>query len=154
MNWTFVRFLREKLRFKGKRTRSIADNRESQNIIGPDTRVSGQLTLSGSLRIDGIFEGQLDSKNKVVIGEQAKFSGHLRASEASNYGAIKGQVMTQMLTLKSNSKTKADIFTPQLFIELGAQFDGQCNMDSLITASSQEANRTLGLTSQKKSFAV
>jgi cytoskeletal protein CcmA (bactofilin family) len=74
------------------------------------------------------------SNGKVVIGQQGVVEGDIICNSADISGKVKGTIRVDELTsLKATSRLEVELYTKQLFIEVGAIFTGKCDM-------SQKAN--------------
>lgn len=99
------------------------------NLIGSGTEITGDVTCNGDVRIDGILNGNLQTKGKVVIGETGKANGEVSCKNADISGKIEGKIIvSELLSLKPSSFISGDIATNKLAIEPGARFTGNCNM--------------------------
>lgn len=102
------------------------------NMIGPGTRIVGDIETNGDIRIDGNIDGNVHSKGKVVIGNNGVVKGEITCKNAEISGAITGKISaTELLSLKSNSKINGEIKTGKLSIEPGAIFTGACSMEAV-----------------------
>ncbi len=103
----------------------------SINILGAGTVVKGDITANGDFRIDGILNGKINAKGKLVIGATGSVEGEITCQNADFSGNVKGKVnVAELLSLKSTAKIIGDLIINKLSIEPGAQFSGSCNMDS------------------------
>jgi cytoskeletal protein CcmA (bactofilin family) len=103
----------------------------SQNInrISEGTEIVGTITTFGDIRIDGILEGNLTSKGRIVIGEKGRIKGELNCRQVDIWGTLEGSLYASEITnLKSMSTVTGDIKTLKLCIEVGALFNGTCTM--------------------------
>jgi len=99
------------------------------NLISAGTVVKGDIEAMGDIRIDGKVIGTLKSNGKVVIGQQGVVEGDIVCKNADISGNAKGTVRVEELTsLKATSRLEVELFTKQLFIEVGAIFTGKCDM--------------------------
>ncbi len=99
------------------------------NIIGGGTVITGTLTTTGDIRIDGSVTGTVTSKAKVVMGEGSRIAGDVYCQNADISGIVEGNIFVdELLTLKSTAKIIGDISTKKLIIEVGAGFNGACHM--------------------------
>ena len=109
-----------------------SNNQESpvrNNLIGNGTTIKGEITATGDIRVDGTIIGTMKSTGKVVIGQQGIVEGDIVCNSADISGRVKGTVRVEELTtLKSTSRLEVELFTKQLFIEVGAIFTGRCDM--------------------------
>lgn len=115
-----------------------SSNQEQQpgrnNLIGNGTTIKGEIVATGDIRIDGTVIGTVKSTGKVVIGQQGVVEGEIICNSADISGRVKGIVRVEELTsLKSTSRLEVELYTKQLFIEIGAIFTGKCDMSQKIT---------------------
>ena len=104
------------------------------NIIGPGTKINGDLSSEGDFRVDGAIEGHVTVKQRLVLGESGTITGDIDARDATIAGYIKGNVtVSETLVLKANSKIDGDIATGKIIIESGASFNGRCSMNAHVT---------------------
>lgn len=101
----------------------------SVSRISTGTRITGDLSSSNDLRIDGKFEGRIISKGRIVIGETAEVSGEIVCSNADIWGRLKGDIYVKdTLSLKKGSKADGNLNIKRIIVELGASFNGVCKM--------------------------
>lgn len=99
------------------------------NMIGPGTKIKGDIETNGDIRTDGSIEGNISSKGKVVVGPNGVVKGEIHCTNCEVLGNVNGKVfVSELLSLKSSSKLHGDIKTGKLSIEPGAIFTGTCNM--------------------------
>jgi len=99
------------------------------NLISNGTEITGDVKSNGDIRIDGVLSGNLTTKGKVVIGPTGKAKGEVFCKNSEVSGTIEGKIcVSQLLTLKADSKIIGDIITFKLSIEPGAKFTGNCKM--------------------------
>lgn len=102
----------------------------SVNIIGPMTKLEGNLKCNGDIRIEGSIKGSIDCSGKLVIGNTGEVDGDISCRNGDFSGKIKGQVnVNELLVLKSTVIMEGDMNTGKLAIEPGARFSGKCTMD-------------------------
>lgn len=112
------------------------------NMIGPGTKIVGNIETNGDIRIDGSIDGNILSKGKVVIGPNGIVKGEIQCSNSEVSGNINGKiVVTELLSLKATSKINGDIKTGKLTIEPGAIFTGTCNMGGSQVGGSPEKKK-------------
>ncbi len=99
------------------------------NLISNGTEITGDVKSNGDIRIDGLLTGNLTTKGKVVIGPTGKVKGEVYCKNSEVSGTVEGRIcVSQLLTLKTDSKILGDIITFKLSIEPGAKFTGNCKM--------------------------
>ncbi|WP_316931592.1 polymer-forming cytoskeletal protein [Flavimarina sp. Hel_I_48] len=107
------------------------DPNNNQNRISQGTKIVGDITSSGSFRVDGEFEGTIKSSGKVVIGETGTLKGTLHSSEVEVEGKIEGKiVVSELLSLRSTARVQGEVITSKLAVEPGATFNASCDMNS------------------------
>jgi len=105
------------------------DNGVAVNLINQGTEITGDIKSSGDIRIDGILNGNMVTKGKVVIGPTGRVKGEVECKNSEVSGIVDGKItVTQLLNLKSSSKIIGTIITNKLSIEPGALFTGNCSM--------------------------
>ena len=103
------------------------------NLIGNGTTIKGEIEAAGDIRVDGTIIGSVKSTGKIVVGQQGVVDGDLICSSADISGHVKGNIrVDELTTLKSTSRTDAELYTKQLFIEVGAIFTGKCDMSQKV----------------------
>jgi cytoskeletal protein CcmA (bactofilin family) len=105
------------------------DNSAAVNLISQGTEITGDIKSTGDIRIDGVLNGNLVTKGKVVIGPTGRIKGEVECKNSEVSGAIDGKIsVSQLLNLKVSSKINGTIVTNKLSIEPGAMFTGNCIM--------------------------
>ena len=105
------------------------DNSAAVNLISQGTEITGDIKSTGDIRIDGVLNGNLVTKGKVVIGPTGRIKGEVECKNSEVSGVIDGKIsVTQLLNLKVSSKINGTIVTNKLSIEPGALFTGNCSM--------------------------
>lgn len=99
-----------------------------ESLLGMNSSFKGELNGRGTLRVDGMVEGQLDA-DYVILSESAEVKGEIKAKRILIGGKMDGNVRAEELVeIKSNGKVLGDIFTPKLAIIEGAEFSGKVEM--------------------------
>ena len=114
----------------------------SINIIGKGTKIVGDITSVGDVRIDGLLTGNIVISGKLVLGPNGVVEGNITSVNAEFEGEVKGTVnISETLSLKSTAKINGDIITTKLMIEPGALFTGSCNMGAKVKNMVQNTER-------------
>lgn len=98
-------------------------------VIGKNTSAEGNIKTQGTIRIDGNFNGQIDVKGNIVIGESAKLEADISTENIVISGEVKGNITAKgQMQLTSTAKLYGDIEVQNLIIDDGAIFEGKCKM--------------------------
>ena len=109
--------------------KSIQTEVKTLNTISRDTSVKGDIESSGDIRIEGVLEGNLNCKGRVVVGPEATIKGVIRCKIGDVMGTIEGEISVEdLLSLKSTCLVKGDISMGKLSVEPGARFTGKSSM--------------------------
>lgn len=97
------------------------------NIISPGTRIEGEVFSNGDIRVDGVVDGYLNTKAKVVVGPKGIIKGELICESADVTGKIDGKIsIKNELYLKSSAHITGELITNKLVVESGAFINGNC----------------------------
>ena len=100
-----------------------------ENVFGASKRFEGRLTSDGNIRVDGVFEGSIETAGNVIIGEQARVMADIVANGVQVWGAVKGNITAAgRLEILSSGRVWGDIKVAALLIDEGGIFRGQCTM--------------------------
>jgi cytoskeletal protein CcmA (bactofilin family) len=108
---------------------SIANVNEVSTIVGAGTEVTGRLNAEKTIRIDGLFNGDIISTDTVIVGETGKIKGVVKCRFLYVGGIVEGTVETsEKLEIASGGYINGEISTYTLVIDQGASFDGTSKM--------------------------
>lgn len=104
-----------------------------RNVIAKKTFIKGEINSDGDFRIDGVVEGVVKAKGRVIIGKEGKVEGAVECSNADVEGEVSGNLLVaNMLTLKSTAIVSGDVVIGKLTVEPGASFNATCNMKGVV----------------------
>ncbi len=105
------------------------DENEIDTILAEDIDFQGVLSFERPLMIKGKFRGEIKASGDLYIGPDALIEARIEANLVSARGAIKGDVIAHSrVELYSTATVNGDIVTPDLEIEGGCRFNGNCKM--------------------------
>ena len=100
-----------------------------RNVIAKNSTFVGEISSDGDFRVDGILEGTLKTKGKVIIGVDGFIKGTIEATNAEIEGKFSGELsIANILTIKAAANISGDIVVGKLSIEPGATFNASCLM--------------------------
>lgn len=106
--------------------------RTVEKLLDVDAEMTGNLVFKDpvNLRINGKFEGTLETKGNLIIGETAVVSAQITGEDVIIAGKVKGKIVALRLSLLSTAKVEGEIRTNKLIISEGALFEGVSHMVS------------------------
>jgi len=112
----------------GKRSNKPQNRIDS--LIGAGTKIEGNISFAGGLRVDGEIQGNVtavaDQASTLVVSEHASIEGEIRVSHLVANGAINGPVFAmESLELQSHSRVRGDVHYNTLEMHLGAIVEGR-----------------------------
>jgi cytoskeletal protein CcmA (bactofilin family) len=99
-----------------------------ETVIGPNCRLTGKLESDGGIRIEGIFEGTIETTGNLVVAESATVLAEIRAYNCSISGSVKGNVVANKVEITETGKVWGDLSINSLLLHEGAYLKGQTNM--------------------------
>ena len=114
---------------------------EVNALLGQGSEFEGKLTFEGTVRIDGKFTGEIFSDDTLIIGDGARVKAEIEVATVIVYGDVLGNIKAKTcVELHAPCKLKGNITSPQLVVDQGVLFDGNCQM----TSSSRAPQRSPG----------
>ena len=100
-----------------------------ETIIGSQTRFKGNVKTDKPLKIDGYFEGTIESTNLVIISETGEFKGDLSCRELQLVGSGDGKVnCSELIQFANTGKFVGDVITRSIITVPGSILHGTCKM--------------------------
>lgn len=114
---------------------SDKDNKNLEKIetrIGEQCNIIGTLTGGGTLKIEGMVEGDTNWNDDLIIGTLSIYNGNISCRNGNIAGKVTGNIIcSEILTIESSAKIIGDITTKKLVVKEGATVDGKCTMIEL-----------------------
>ena len=107
------------------------DEQEVEKILDVDASMQGTISFKDpvNLRINGSFEGKLDTRGNLTIGENAKVKANIHGDRIVIAGKIVGNIeASQSISIIPPAEIRGNLITPKLSISEGALLDGQISM--------------------------
>lgn len=116
------------------------DEKSIVTVLADDIIFKGTLSFKTSLMIKGTFEGEIDATGELVIGDKAVVKANIKSDTIVCYGRIEGNVEAKKsIIFARSSQITGDIKTPDLVIQSGCRFNGNCTMTSGAAPAAQPA---------------
>jgi cytoskeletal protein CcmA (bactofilin family) len=99
-----------------------------ESFIGMNSSFKGDIETKGTLRIDGMMEGNVNA-DWIILGEKASVKGDLTARGIIIGGRVEGNLQAKEIAeIKSKGQVFGDIRSSKLTIMEGGLFDGRSSM--------------------------
>jgi cytoskeletal protein CcmA (bactofilin family) len=99
--------------------------RAAPSVISADLVVTGTLSSTGDIQLDGRVDGDVHSAG-LVIGEKATIQGEVLADEVTVRGRVEGSIRARKILLCSTCHVEGNILHEAFAVEAGAFFEGNC----------------------------
>jgi cytoskeletal protein CcmA (bactofilin family) len=131
-----------------ERKKRTPPQKRIDSLIGAGTVVTGDVTFTGGLRIDGHVRGNVIAANgepsALVVSEKAKVDGEIRVSHVVINGEVNGPVVADdYLELQPKARVVGDVSYRTLEMHVGAVLRGRLNQAEPGTASVVELKRVI-----------
>lgn len=105
------------------------DKADIKAFLGPGSRFEGKLSFNEMVRLDGVFSGDIESSDTLVVGETAEIDGNIKVGALILSGKFKGEIKaTHVVELRAPANVEGQIETPSLKVEDKVIFNGQIVM--------------------------
>lgn len=96
------------------------------STIGQGSVFEGKFYISGSLRIDGKFEGEIKTDEELVVGETGRVKTDIAAKSVVVAGTVIGNIRAlEEVRLLETAKVLGDITAPAISIQRGVVAQGK-----------------------------
>ncbi len=98
-------------------------------VLGNETVFKGTLRFSRPLKIEGKYEGRIESDGFLYIEEGAEVRADIQVGSIVIGGIVYGDIIAkEKLEMLSTGRVVGDIKTARLKIADGVSFEGKCDM--------------------------
>lgn len=114
--------------FSGKKSNKPQNRIDT--LIGAGTKIEGNITFSGGLRVDGTILGNICAQNSesstLVLSETAHIEGEIRVSHMVINGTVNGPVyVAEYVELQPKAHITGDVHYKTVEMHLGARVEGK-----------------------------
>ena len=101
-------------------------------FLGKETEFNGTFKFYGSIRLDGLFRGEIKGDSTLIIGKEGMVEAEINVPFVIILGEVRGNIFAdQKVFIHSGGKVYGDITTPIIAIEDGGFFNGKCLMHDI-----------------------
>lgn len=121
---------------KEKNNQGVAqDVMEGMGLVDTTCVVTAQTTLSGDfdcatdLRLDGVIEGNVRVKKRIVVGEEGRIDGNVTANHLIVHGLVKGDInVAGDVVLGATATLEGNVKAGRMLMEEGAVLSGEISI--------------------------
>ncbi len=97
----------------------------NNSVIGENSVFEGRFYVSGSVLIEGKFDGEIKTEDHLTVGPTGKVKTDIYARKVTVSGTLIGNITaTEEVDLLANGKVLGNINTPKLNVENGVLIQG------------------------------
>jgi cytoskeletal protein CcmA (bactofilin family) len=109
------------------------ESEEIKAFLGQGAEFIGKLIFTGSVRIDGNFQGEIFGQGSLVVGEGALVKADIAVKSVYISGDVQGNIeVKEKFNIHPTGKFLGDVHTPVFIMEEGAFFDGRSHMADVV----------------------
>ncbi|MCI0362426.1 MAG: polymer-forming cytoskeletal protein [Phycisphaerales bacterium] len=102
---------------------------EYSTILGADANFKGEMSVDGGAKILGKFEGSINGKGRINVGDGCRLKASVKAKEVTVEGQVDGNVeAADRVELKTKGSIVGDISAIRMSMADGASIDGHCRI--------------------------
>lgn len=103
------------------------------SVLGAGINWKGSLSGTGGVRIEGSFEGEIDVRGLLVVGEAGRVTCEdLRANVVIVAGAVRGDITAEKVEIRATGRVWGNVVTAAFATEEGAFLRGQIRMEEQV----------------------
>ena len=127
-----------------KKKKDIIFEEDHYTFLGKGVDFKGKANFDGTVRIDGHFEGEINTADTLIIGEHAVIKGSIVGAVIVSGGKVQGNIVaSKKVQLLKPAVLVGDVQSPSFSMEEGVLFQGVCDMgisqlDDLNTTAAME----------------
>lgn len=104
----------------------------SDLLLGAGSEFEGKLNFKGTVRIDALFKGSIQTDDVLIVGEHAHIQADISCGTVVVLGQVNGNIRAKTgVELRASAKVRGDIDTPSISAEKGAFLQGALRMENV-----------------------
>ena len=105
------------------------EDEDFDTILSENINFSGTLNFEKPFLIRGRLSGNIIARGLLVVDEEAVVDANINALRVVIRGSVKGDVTaSEKVEVTVTGKLEGNVKAPEIFMEAGCSFNGQCNM--------------------------
>jgi cytoskeletal protein CcmA (bactofilin family) len=114
------------------------------SLLGNDLRITGDISSSGEVQVDGRVEGDIIA-DCLIVSETGVVDGAIAANSVRVLGTVNGPITAGSVKLGRSARVTGDIVHQTLSVEEGAFVSGHCRRSDADGLVEEEAEEEDGL---------
>lgn len=107
----------------------IKKDEDIKAFLGKGAEFEGKLVLTGSVRIEGNFKGEVLGSGTLIVGDGSQVEADIDVDNILIFGEIRGNLNIKEKTeIASTGRLVGKLTTLALVVHEGAIFEGECRM--------------------------
>jgi cytoskeletal protein CcmA (bactofilin family) len=113
-----------------EKNQATAKSSPQETILAEGVMVKGELRFDKQLRINGSFEGSLQTQGKVIVGSTGSIKGDIVLDEAEIHGSVIGNIRVRKLFVAASAQIHGNIYAQSVDFQKGAKLVGQITIEN------------------------
>lgn len=110
----------------------VPSTEKDENVIafvGKGVEFKGIISYNGTVRIDGVLDGEIHTEGTLLVGEEAVLTAKVSAGTVVSKGKITGDIIAkEKVRLLAPAVLNGSVKAPMLSMEEGVLFNGNIEM--------------------------
>ncbi len=110
-------------------------------FAGKGVEFKGTISYSGTVRIDGLLDGEIHTDGTLLVGEEAVLTAKVSAGTIVCMGKITGDVVAkEKIKLLAPAVLNGGVKTPMISVEDGVLFNGTLEMTQTVREATRDTS--------------
>jgi len=98
-------------------------------VLGPDAVFKGELSFEKGLRLQGKFEGKINTGGRLHVAREARMQADVESAAIVVEGEVRGNLIAnERIELKQTARYEGDLRATKLTVDEGAIFSGHVSV--------------------------
>lgn len=112
------------------------------SILGEQITWKGEIKGKGGVRIEGLFEGEIDLEGLVVVDAGGRVEcDRLKANRVVVAGAVRSDIEAEKVEIRSTGRVWGDVITTSFSTEEGAYLRGTIQMEEKLETGKEKEKK-------------
>jgi cytoskeletal protein CcmA (bactofilin family) len=101
-------------------------------FVGEKAKIKGEIVSSGSVSINGYFEGKISADGEVIVATEGKIVGSIIGGVVVVSGKVDGNIIgSERIEIIKTGKVHGDLSGGKIIIEDGALYSGRVKVEGI-----------------------